>query len=283
MNYKQTLTLILLAFSISVSGQDFGNIYENVTYTGKVGNSDVVLTMKYAGNVLQGEYYYTKYSKVINFMSKKSYADESESVIMYEYIDNGSSYDDVLVAMKKSTGHFIFLLKDLDSFYEGSNKLTGKWVSTTTGETFIVNLSSQRNNQDKNPITYDYQSVIPVGYQLKDSDSFNSYTFEDDFDKDGNLDLAIIYTDKDLTNDILAIYLSSNFIKDKSFQYCDWQHMTNDFEFKDNSLTITSVDMSRYIFSLRLVYNSSLKKMKIAEYFEDGILRSSEFKLHDYK
>ena len=143
MKSRLTITFILFFFSAAVRAQDFGNIYEEVKYTGKVGTSDVVLTIRYMGNVLQGEYYYTKYNKVINFMSKKDYVDESGSVVMYEYIDNGlSNYDDVLEAMKKSTGSFVFSLQDLDNF-DTSSKLSGKWVSASTGEKYIVELTKK--------------------------------------------------------------------------------------------------------------------------------------------
>lgn len=117
------------------------NIYETIKYKGKVGTSDVVVNISYMGNVLFGNYYYTKYNSKINFMSKKDYMNEKDTVILIEYIDTGfSKHEEIEKAMEKSTGNFRFSLNDLKNFMT-KNTLYGKWFSSDGTTSYNVVLT----------------------------------------------------------------------------------------------------------------------------------------------
>ena len=137
---------LILFFTISILLSNINklhsqNIYDIVTYKGKIGTSDVILKMSYGGNILLGEYYYSKYKKTISFQSEKNYVDESEIVILKEYIDNNfANYEQVLKAMEKSTGYFKFKLQDLNK-YEDQKTLKGMWFSSDGKKSYEVILT----------------------------------------------------------------------------------------------------------------------------------------------
>ena len=119
-----------------------------------------------------------------------------------------------------------------------------------------------------------YTSVIPSGYQLQDGNGDLGSKMQEDFDRDGISDLAIIYSKDDFTNAILVLYLSSNFKENKSYQYCDWQHMINDMKFVNNSIVISALDMGKYTTELTLKYDPGLKRIIITNYAQDGDFNS---------
>lgn len=82
-------------------------------------------------------------------------------------------------------------------------------------------------------VTPNYLNHLPKGFELTDS------RIESDFDGDGIGDLAIILTN---TNSIpnLFIFLSSNFNKDKSYQFCEWGLMVHSFFYENDILILIS-------------------------------------------
>lgn len=140
---------------------------------------------------------------------------------------------------------------------------------------FALNAFSQQ--------TISYTSKLPVGYKLLDVNNEKGARIETDFDKDGIMDLAVILYAKDDNNAILAIFLSSNFKIDKSYQRCDWFHMINDFEINKEILKLSSIDMGRYSTEIKLKYDPLNKKIKIVSYNEDGVIKKPKSKLLDSK
>jgi len=138
---KLILFLILSILLCNINKLHSQNIYDIVTYKGKIGTSDVVLKMSYAGDILLGEYYYSKFNKTISYRSEKNYVDESEIVILKEYIDNNfANYEQVIKAMEKSTGYFKFKLQDLNK-YEDQKTLKGRWFSSDGKKSYEVILT----------------------------------------------------------------------------------------------------------------------------------------------
>ena len=125
----------------------------------------------------------------------------------------------------------------------------------------------------------DYRENIPIGYKLINVNNDLNSSIEEDFDKDGIMDLAIILNENSDNNKILAIYLSSNFINQRTFQHIEWQHMFNDFEFKNGVLKLFSSDMGRFTTEINLKYDPLNKKMKILSYDEDGVKMRPRYKL----
>ncbi len=121
-----------------------------------------------------------------------------------------------------------------------------------------------------------YTSKLPAGYKLVDVNNEKGASIESDFDKDGMMDLAIILSAKDDNNAILAIFLSSHFKKDKSYQKCNWFHMTNDFEVKKNVITLSGMDMGKYLSEIKLKYDPTIKKMKITSSIESNLKGDSK-------
>lgn len=117
----------------------------------------------------------------------------------------------------------------------------------------------------------EYTSKIPEGYQLLDVNHEEGSKISVDLDKDGIKDLAIIYTKQNFESAILVIYLSSSFSKDNSYQWCEWFHMINDFNYTNNILNLSSIDMGKFTTEINLKYNIATKKMMISNYNEDGI------------
>jgi hypothetical protein len=125
----------------------------------------------------------------------------------------------------------------------------------------------------------DYKEKIPFGYKLVDVNNNLNSSIEEDFDNDGIMDLAIILNENSDNNKILAIYLSSNFISQETFQHIEWTHMVNDFEFNNGVLKLFSSDMQRYTTEINLKYDPLIKKMKILSYDEDGVKMKPKHKL----
>jgi len=125
----------------------------------------------------------------------------------------------------------------------------------------------------------DYKEKIPFGYKLVDVNNNLNSSIEEDFDNDGIMDLAIILNENSDNNKILAIYLSSNFINQETFQHIEWQHTVNDFEFNNGVLKLFSSDMQRYTTEINLKYDPLIKKMKILSYDEDGVKMKPKHKL----
>jgi hypothetical protein len=124
-------------------------------------------------------------------------------------------------------------------------------------------------------ISFDAKSQIsfnlPNGYQTKDGNGELGARNDNDFDNDGINDLAIVCFRKDGSDPIVVVYLTSKYLIDKTYFWFPWQHMFNDFEFKNNVLTLTSNDMGRYGTTLKLKYYSNLNNMKLIGYGEDYI------------
>ncbi len=114
-----------------------------------------------------------------------------------------------------------------------------------------------------------YLSVLPEGFTLYDVNNDKGKSISYDFDKDGVLDLAVVLTAKEYNNAILALYLSSSFIKDKSYQKCEWMHMINDFKITDDVLELFSIDMGRYTSELVIKYDCLTKSFKVVSYKAD--------------
>jgi hypothetical protein len=125
----------------------------------------------------------------------------------------------------------------------------------------------------------DYKEKIPFGYKLVDVNNNLNSSIEEDFDNDGIMDLAIILNENSDNNKILAIYLSSNFMSQETFQHIEWQHTVNDFEFNNGVLKLFSSDMQRYTTEINLKYDPLIKKMKILSYDEDGVKMKPKHKL----
>jgi hypothetical protein len=125
----------------------------------------------------------------------------------------------------------------------------------------------------------DYKEKIPFGYKLVDVNNNLNSSIEKDFDNDGIMDLAIILNENSDNNKILAIYLSSNFINQETFQHIEWQHAVNDFEFNNGVLKLFSSDLQRYTTEINLKYDPLIKKMKILSYDEDGVKMKPKHKL----
>jgi len=125
----------------------------------------------------------------------------------------------------------------------------------------------------------DYKERIPFGYKLVDVNNNLNSSIEKDFDNDGIMDLAIILNENSDNNKILAIYLSSNFINQETFQHIEWQHTVNDFEFNNGVLKLFSSDLQRYTTEINLKYDPLIKKMKILSYDEDGVKMKPKHKL----
>ena len=126
----------------------------------------------------------------------------------------------------------------------------------------------------------EYTSKIPEGYQLLDVNHEEGSKISVDFDKDGIKDLAIIYTKQNFESAILVIYLSSSFSKDNSYQWCEWFHMINDFNYTNNILNLSSIDMGKFTTEINLKYNTATKKMIISNYNENGINKKPNFHLN---
>jgi hypothetical protein len=125
----------------------------------------------------------------------------------------------------------------------------------------------------------DYKEKIPFGYKLVDVNNNLNSSIEEDFDNDGIMDLAIILNENSDNNKILAIYLSSNFMSQETFQHIELTHMVNDFEFNNGVLKLFSSDMQRYTTEINLKYDPLIKKMKILSYDEDGVKMKPKHKL----
>lgn len=125
----------------------------------------------------------------------------------------------------------------------------------------------------------DYKEKIPFGYKLVDVNNNLNSSIEEDFDNDGIMDLAIILNENSDYNKILAVYLSSNFMNQQTFQHIEWTHMVNDFEFNNGVLKLFSSDMQRYTTEINLKYDPLIKKMKILSYDEDGVKMKPKHKL----
>jgi hypothetical protein len=128
-----------------------------------------------------------------------------------------------------------------------------------------------------------YTAKLPEGYKLLDVNNELGTKIESDFDKDGIIDLAAILYAKDDNSAILTVFLSSNFKINKSYQKCEWFHMTNDFEINKEVLKLSSIDMNKYYTEIKLKYDPQKKNMKIISYNEDDVIKKPKFKLIDCK
>ena len=129
----------------------------------------------------------------------------------------------------------------------------------------------------------DYESRVPAHYQLKDVNGDDGAKFIADLDKDGQNDLAIIYTKDDFNSAALMIFLSSSFKNEKTFQMCDWTHMINDFYYENGVLKLSAVDMGKFLTELELKYNPTTKNMVIYKYGEDDLTKKPPFQLKTIK
>jgi len=125
----------------------------------------------------------------------------------------------------------------------------------------------------------DYKEKIPFGYKLVDVNNNLNSSIEEDFDNDGIMDLAIILNENSDYNKILAVYLSSNFMNQQTFQHIEWTHMVNDFEFNNGVLKLFSSDLQKFTTEINLKYDPLIKKMKILSYDEDGVKMKPKSKL----
>jgi hypothetical protein len=108
-------------------------------------------------------------------------------------------------------------------------------------ENTIANLQTQIDSLTINAQT-DYLKVLPNGLKLFDYEDGYYPSCKNDFDGDGLDDLVILLSNQDGFG-IVTIYLSENFIRDRSFQYYEgWMWTYNylgDFSCKDKTFEIS--------------------------------------------
>ena len=117
--------------------------------------------------------------------------------------------------------------------------------------------------------------TLPKGYQTKDVNGEVGARIEEDFDNDGITDLAIICFKDDGSDPIAVVFLSTKYLVNGIYSWFPWQHMINDFDYKNQTLILSGTDMGRYGTTLKLKYYANLKNMKLIGY-ENNYLGDSE-------
>ncbi len=128
------------------------------------------------------------------------------------------------------------------------------------------------------PINY-YQHLLE-GYQLKDANGELGPVLNNDFDKDGIKDLAIILFDKKENLPIFCIYLSSNFKTSSTFKYCDWVFMMHTLNYENGILSLFSDNGSMGQFgSIEMKYDAVKRDFKIIKYEDSAGNKTIKFNL----
>jgi hypothetical protein len=124
-----------------------------------------------------------------------------------------------------------------------------------------------------------FYQYLPKDYQLEDVNGELGPAVDEDFDKDGINDLAIILFEKNDGLPIFCIYLSSNFNSSKSFKYCDWALMKHDMNYDSGILSLFSDNGSMGQFgSIKLKYDNVKRAMVIVEYEDESSNKTIKFK-----
>ncbi len=137
-----------------------------------------------------------------------------------------------------------------------------------------IQISCQENTE--------YLKILPSGLSLKDNNNEQGQSCEKDFDLDGKNDLVIQLFSEE-ADPIIAIYLSSKFQIDKSYQWFVWIWSGNNLSFDCNKEIAISGGMeSQGIYqSLELVYSQEEKKMVVKSY--DSSEGESVFEINSSK
>jgi hypothetical protein len=113
----------------------------------------------------------------------------------------------------------------------------------------------------------DYLKTLPNGFKLFDYGDRQYPSCKNDFDDDGIEDLVILLSDEN-GNGFVTIYLSKNFIRDKSYQYFEgwiWTYnYLGDFSCNDKTFKISGGregDDKTWGTTLTLSYDETLMKM----------------------
>lgn len=116
---------------------------------------------------------------------------------------------------------------------------------------------------------------IPENYfVLKDSEG-NLMMNENDFDGDGITDLASICTTESGENNVVIVFLSSNYYTKNIYHWFDWDGESYSMSYKNNILEITNVGcMFKCYTTLKLKYYSSLGNMRLIG-FDEGVISNS--------
>jgi len=140
----------------------------------------------------------------------------------------------------------------------------------------ILFLSSFVKSQN----SINYYQFLPKGYQLKDSNGDLGPVSNNDFDKDGIKDLAIILFDMEENLPIFCIYLSSNFKASKTYKYCDWTFMMHSLNYENGTLTLFSDNGSMGQYGdLEMKYDAVKKDFKIIKYEDNSGNKTITFKV----
>lgn len=140
----------------------------------------------------------------------------------------------------------------------------------------ILFLSSFVKSQN----SINYYQFLPKGYQLKDSNGDLGPVSNNDFDKDGIKDLAIILFDMEDKLPIFCIYLSSNFKVSKTYKYCDWTFMMHTLNYENGTLTLFSDNGSMGQYGeLEMKYDAVKKDFKIIKYEDNSGNKTITFKV----
>lgn len=118
-------------------------------------------------------------------------------------------------------------------------------------------------------INFNYLDIIENGYSLTDENGMQGSKCEHDIDGDGKKDLVIILFNGE-NEGMVTIYLSSSFIKNKSYQTFQWLWNGNsltDFTCGKQELHLSGGIENQGLYSeITLIYNPLLGKMIVKSY-----------------
>ena len=109
---------------------------------------------------------------------------------------------------------------------------------------------------------YNVPSLIPDGYKRIEEQVITQC----DLDGDDILDEVVLA--KGEKNAIL-VYLSEMLGEKKSYYLLDWEHMVNTLEHSNCKITVSGIDMGRYLTTLSFKYDAPTKRLKVLTYQED--------------
>jgi hypothetical protein len=155
------------------------------------------------------------------------------------------------------------LKNSIDQYNKVVKQLTEDIVSR---ENTIATLQTRLDSLTKIAQT-DYLKTLPNGLKLFENWPMEYPSCKNDFDGDAIDDLIILLSDEN-GNGIVTIYLSKNFIRDKSYQYFEgWGWLYNylgDLSCKSNTFTIwggRESDDKTWGTTLTFSYDETLMKM----------------------
>jgi hypothetical protein len=105
---------------------------------------------------------------------------------------------------------------------------------------------------------------LPKGYKSYKDFNGKEQRVDNDFDGDGLKDMAIVCEDNN-DQKIIAVYLASKLLIDKSYWWFPWNYNSHNLSYANNVLTIKSDDDYDFMI-LKLKYYSKLKNMKLIGY-----------------